>query len=121
MPLTEVDVKRLREAGFDSAEFSVEVDGEVRLRNVGGSCFFLRDGRCAAYEARPSGCRLYPLVYEVASHKFVLDPLCPHGSEFKPTREEKDALRSLIGRVERERARRLRARRRPRGNPASQA
>jgi uncharacterized protein len=102
MPLTANDLKRIEKLGFKKIDFTIEVEGETRLRNRGKACFFLKDGACSIYESRPEGCRIYPLVYDVDSHKFVYDPVCPHSADFKATREDKDRLKRLIHRLERE-------------------
>ena len=104
MPLTEDDLKRIEKLGFKRADFTVEVEGETRLRNVKRACFFLREGRCGVYEGRPEGCRIYPLVYDVDSHKCVYDPVCTHAADFMATREDKERLKRLIRRLDREAA-----------------
>ena len=79
MPLTEDDVRRLERLGYRRAEFAVRgPDGVLRLRNVGGRCYFLdpRTGACRVYEHRPLGCRLYPLVC-VPGLGVTVDPECP--------------------------------------------
>jgi len=96
MPLTREDVARLSGLGFKAKDF-VYGHGRMRvLRNVGGRCFFLCEGGCAVYEDRPEGCRLYPLVYDEAKSRFVLDSLCPHRDEFMVGEVDRVALRSLI-------------------------
>ncbi len=106
MPLTEDDIKRIEKLGFKRADFTVEAEGETRLRNVKKSCFFLRVGKCIVYEERPEGCRIYPLVYDVDSHKFVYDTVCIHSSEFKAKREDKDKLKRLITKLDKESSKR---------------
>jgi len=78
MPLTERDVRRLAEAGFDPAEFTVLDGCVVRLRNVGGYCYFYDRKRraCRVYELRPEGCRLYPIVF-VEGYGVGVDRRCP--------------------------------------------
>ena len=102
MPLTEDDLKRIEKLGFERADFTVEADGETRLRNVKKACFFLRERMCIVYEGRPEGCRIYPLVYDLDAHKFIYDTVCPHSAEFKATREDKERLKRLIRRLDRE-------------------
>ena len=104
MPLTENDLRRIEKLGFSRTDFTVEAEGETQIRNVNRFCFFLKEGRCSVYEARPEGCRIYPLVYDVDTHKFVYDTVCQHSTEFKPTMEDKDRLKRLIRRLEREAA-----------------
>lgn len=102
MPLTEDDLKRIEKLGFERSDFTIEAEGETRLKNKAKKCFFLEDNRCKIYESHPEGCRIYPLVYDVDSHRFVYDPVCPHSTEFKGTREDKDRLKRLIRKLERE-------------------
>lgn len=100
MPLTEEDLKRIEKLGFKRIDFTVEAEGETRLKNRGKMCYFLEDGRCMIYENRPEGCRIFPLVYDVYSHKFIYDQVCLHSAEFKATRVDKDRLKHLIYRIE---------------------
>ena len=80
MELSSDDVKRLEEAGYSRDEFAVLGDHVVRLRNVGGWCYFysLADKNCRVYGNRPLGCRLYPVVY-LADEGAAVDELCPMG------------------------------------------
>ena len=100
MPLMDEDLKRIEKLGFKRIDFTVEAEGETRLKNRGKMCHFLEDGRCLIYENRPEGCRIYPLVYDVYSHKFIYDQVCLHSAEFKATRVDKDRLKHLIHRIE---------------------
>jgi len=109
MPLTGDDIRRIEKLGFRHVEFTVEVDGETRLRNRGGNCFFLEDSKCRVYESRPEGCRVYPLVYDVDAHKFVLDTVCPNAAEFRVKPEDKERLKRLIRSLERNPTKRRRA------------
>jgi hypothetical protein len=102
MPLTEDDIKRIEKLGFKRSDFIVEAEGETRLLNVKKTCFFLREGGCTVYEGRPEGCRIYPLVYDLDAHKFVYDTVCPHSVEFKSNREDKEKLKRLIRRLDKE-------------------
>jgi Fe-S-cluster containining protein len=85
MPLSERDVSRLESLGYRREEFSRVVGGiRVLATREDGRCFFLgEDGRCAVYEHRPEGCRLYPLVWSVEGGRATLDPECPHRYEFR--------------------------------------
>jgi len=100
MPLTEEDLKRIEKLGFKRIDFTVEAEGETHLKNRDKMCYFLEDGMCLIYENRPEGCRIYPLVYDVYSHKFIYDQVCLHSAEFKATRVDKDRLKHLIHRIE---------------------
>jgi Fe-S-cluster containining protein len=107
MPLTEADVERIEKLGFERDEFTLKVGGETRLRNRRGRCFFLEEGVCRVYASRPDGCRIYPLIYDVDAHRFIFDSVCPHTAEFKTTKEDKDHLRHLIRKLDREAAKKL--------------
>jgi len=81
MELSSIDVKRLEEAGYRREEFTVAgKDGITQLRNIGGWCYFYNyaEKRCRAYEIRPIGCYLYPVVYS-ADEGVVIDEPCPMG------------------------------------------
>lgn len=97
MTLTEGDVAELEAAGF-SAFSRTRSDGDLELVNHHGRCVFLVDGQCRAYEARPEGCRLYPLVLDLGWDRVVRDELCPHGREFPITGGRSDRLRRSVAR-----------------------
>ncbi len=96
MPLSRVDVARIREAGHRVRDFTQGHGNKRTLRNVGGRCYFLREGICTIYAARPAGCRLYPLVYDEARGRGVMDTCCPHRGEFSVEEEDREALRLLV-------------------------
>jgi len=106
MPLTKADIDRIEKLGFKRADFTVETEEEIRLRNRKKICIFLENNKCSIYVSRPEGCRIYPLVYDVDIHKFVYDRVCPHHEEFKPMREDKERLKRLIRRLNKETAER---------------
>jgi len=81
MELSSRDIRRLEEVGHHREEFTVTgEDGVTRLRNIGKWCYFYNhaEKRCRAYEIRPIGCYLYPVVYSV-NEGVVIDELCPMG------------------------------------------
>ena len=92
MPLTKADITRLEVAGHDRSSFSIILtDGSVRLANAEETkaCVFLKTessdlhapGTCQAWDDRPEGCRIYPLVLDELDKPF-LDELCPHRNDF---------------------------------------
>lgn len=107
MPLTEADMKCIEKLGFKRAEFTVEIDGETRLMNRQRRCFFLDKGICKVYKSRPDGCRIYPLVYDVDARRFIFDPVCPYTAEFKTTKEDKEHLKHLMHKLDREAAKKV--------------
>lgn len=79
MMLSNSDVERLEGEGHTRQKF-VRYDrhGFVRLRNRRGFCVFYdaEKCRCRIYQHRPSGCRIYPVIYS-EQEGIVLDDLCP--------------------------------------------
>ena len=106
MTLTEEDVARLEGAGF-SGFFRLNTDGDFELRNLDGSCVFLDGGRCRAYVERPEGCRLYPLVLDLAADRVIFDDFCPHRDEFPRDEFRETRLRQSVA-TENEEARKRR-------------
>ncbi len=95
MSLTEADVLRLERAGH--RDFCrLEDDGTIRLRNSGGCCVFLRDGRCTAYPDRPDGCALYPLIWYTEDSEAGLHEFCPHRHEFRFNQGDREWLERSI-------------------------
>ena len=104
MPLTRTDVERLAGLGHDPAAFTLVEDGFTFLTNVEGRCYFLdQEGRCSAYDDRPEGCRLYPLVLTEDMADFRLDHLCPHRAVVQPEEDHRTALLQLLDLIARER------------------
>jgi Fe-S-cluster containining protein len=99
MELSRDDIKRLEEAGYRLEEFAVIDNSVIRLRNVGGFCYFysLAEKKCRAYGKRPLGCYLYPVVY-LMNEGAIVDELCPMGetiSEQELRRKEKILIKLL--------------------------
>ena len=107
MPLTDEDVARLVALGHALDAFSVVDDeGWRRLRTVEPStpgaprpCFFLRDGLCGVYEARPEGCRIYPFV-ATPEGRMVRDEDCPFRREFVAPPGTARRLGRVVSRLE---------------------
>lgn len=96
MPLSKEDIERITNLGY--SEFYVEAEGERRLRNKEGLCWFLSNGKCRIYENRPEGCRLYPLILYEEENTVGLDSDCPHHDGFDLS---EDAITKLLELVER--------------------
>ena len=106
MPLSLADIARLRELGYKVNEFVVIRGGERRLRNRDGKCFFLTDEGCKVYNDRPTGCRFYPLVFDLDG-EVVVDPECAHGDRFTVDPEEAERLVEFIRKLKREKKRKI--------------
>lgn len=110
MPLTEEDARRLEALGHAREAFSFRnpETGHLQLRTVDPApgetarpCYFLRDGRCIAYEHRPQGCRIYPLVLNEEG-RLLRDEDCPHRREFPLDPSARRRILRIVGAVERE-------------------
>jgi Fe-S-cluster containining protein len=79
MLLSSADVKRLEKAGYDRNKFMYhDKSGYARLKNHRGFCIFydIEKRRCKAYRYRPSGCRVYLVIYS-EQEGIIIDDLCP--------------------------------------------
>ena len=66
MLLSSEDVRRLVKLGYPVNSFAICQDGYLFLRNIDGHCVFFDPERqiCKIYSSRPSGCRIYPVIYD---------------------------------------------------------
>ncbi len=107
MTLTEADVAALEATGATGFA-RLDDNGDLEFVNRDGRCVFLGDDGCRVYEARPEGCRLYPLVLDLRSGMVIRDTLCPHRGEFDLELAHELALRRSVAREEAEALCRLR-------------
>ncbi len=107
MLLLEEDVERISRLGFETEHFVVDRDGWLYLRNINGRCVFNDAEKCLIYEARPLGCRLYPIVYDEDYGAVTLDEYCPHRGEFKVSKADEDKVLFLVERLKDERRLRI--------------
>ena len=94
MPLSDLDLNRILKLSYRLEYFTVKTKKGWRLKNDSGRCIFLKEG-CEIYPNRPEGCRLYPLVYDENRIDMEIDPLCPHGCEFKVIKNDVKRLKNL--------------------------
>ena len=73
------DIERLEAEGY-RRDFFVRLDSEgyATLRNHRGYCVFYdtEKKRCKVRAHRPSGCRIYPVIYD-ENKGIVVDTICP--------------------------------------------
>ena len=100
MPVTGMDIKRIKNQGYRYKDFVIRRKRERYLKNVNGKCFFLGDDGCKIYSSRPDGCRLYPLVYNENTGQAVIHDFCPYGHMFKVSRDDVESIRSLVKELE---------------------
>lgn len=78
MILSSEEVQIIIDCGYDKEDFCyVDEEGFIRLKNVNGICFFLRDNKCIIYSSRPQGCKFYPIIFDLDTNKAIVDPDCP--------------------------------------------
>jgi uncharacterized protein len=78
MLLSSEDVLRLERHGFCSDSFvRYDSNGYAFLRNRQGYCVFYNvpEKKCNVYSSRPSGCRVYPVIYDEDAG-VVFDSIC---------------------------------------------
>jgi Fe-S-cluster containining protein len=93
MPLLKEDILRIVKLGFKEEYFAVESKGFRVLRNSDkGRCVFHDGERCTIYANRPSGCRLYPVIFDENLNHAVKDEFCPFRSEFSLSLANKKEL-----------------------------
>ena len=93
MPLLKEDILRIAKLGFMEEYFAIESEGFKVLKNSDqGRCVFHDGTRCTIYANRPSGCRLYPVIFDENLNRAVKDKLCPFRSEFSLSLESKKEL-----------------------------
>ncbi|TFG15040.1 YkgJ family cysteine cluster protein [Candidatus Thorarchaeota archaeon] len=100
MTLTMADINRIRRLGYDPDDFmKIAEDGFAELRNIDGCCYFydVESASCKVYQHRPEGCRYYPIVYDMALEKCVVDNECPSGSTI--SQDEIDSICLVVKRL----------------------
>ena len=79
MLLSNKDIERLEEKGYARTFFvQFDLDGYATLRNHRGYCVFYdpEKRRCKVRAHRPSGCRIYPVIYD-ENKGITVDTICP--------------------------------------------
>ena len=104
MSLTDQDITQIITAGYPPSAFIIHKEGEWRLANQqeNGPCVFLNDEKCQIYDNRPTGCRIYPLVFNETKRQAVIDSLCPFSDEFQITDVDRENLCTLIKQLDNE-------------------
>jgi hypothetical protein len=106
MLLSKADIRRLEKAGYDTQGFvRYDRQGYAKLRNRRGYCVFydVQKHRCKVYKCRPSGCRIYPVIYSV-DEGIIVDDLCPESETASMTELEIRGrkVKSLLRNIDRE-------------------
>ncbi len=99
MLLSNSDIARLESLGFRKEQFiRFDNDSYAVLKNRKGFCFFYNPAqrRCIVYAARPSGCRVYPVILD-EDKGIVADEICR--ARDTVTEEEKRRKGRLVVRL----------------------
>jgi uncharacterized protein len=93
MLLLEEDVQRIVNLGFKESSFATGSEGFKVLKNSSkGRCVFHDGKQCTIYSNRPSGCQLYPVIFDENLNLAAKDELCPYRDEFNLSRKAKRQL-----------------------------
>ena len=95
MTLTEADVLLLESAGH-SDFVRLNSRGDLELKSRRGRCVFLTERGCGAYEFRPEGCRLFPLILDMQSNRVIRDEYCPYWRDFPIDAARAEKLRQSV-------------------------
>ena len=106
MLLLEEDIERLERKGYPRNFFALlDKEGYAKLRNVQGYCVFhdAKNHRCRVYADRPSGCRLYPVIF-VESIGIRVDNICRSKVTFNDTDVKRKGIKvlKLLERIDKE-------------------
>jgi Fe-S-cluster containining protein len=113
MLLSAEDIERLEGKGYRKEFFMLfDEEGYAKLRNLRGACVFYdpENRRCKIYKFRPSGCRLYPIIYD-EEKGIVMDEVCRGKGRLNEKRIERKGAKvlRLLERIDAEAKSRLKA------------
>ena len=108
MPLSVLDIARIKGLGFSENSFIVERNGNWQLKNLSGRCVFHNGQRCTIYDHRPEGCQLYPVIFNEYKGEAVLDSYCPHYEKFHLTPSISRKVVKLVRKLDVEKMKRSR-------------
>lgn len=106
MLLSKEDILRLEKKGYPKEFFTrYDKEGYATMRNNQGHCVFYNPEKlqCNIYAERPSGCRVYPVIYDEA-HGIVADTIChAHGTVTAQEKKRKGKkVLKLLEKIDRE-------------------
>jgi Fe-S-cluster containining protein len=103
MLLTNSDIKRIQNQGYDTRFFIQEQDHWFILKNHQHRCVFHDKTQCTIYEHKPAGCTLYPIVFNKDHNQPIFDNECPSKTSFQMTETAKQNIICLVSTLEKER------------------
>jgi len=99
MILSKDDIRRIEDRGYKKEDFVIKKDGWLQLKNKNHRCIFHDGKKCIIYSVRPTGCRLYPIIYDMDEHDAILDVECPYRLCFQIDAENKKKLFDIVKKV----------------------
>ena len=99
MILSKKDIERIEEKGYKKEDFVKKKNGWLQLKNKNHRCIFHDGKKCIIYSIRPTGCRLYPLIYDMENNDAILDMDCPYHLSFCIDAEKKEKLFEIVRQV----------------------
>jgi hypothetical protein len=87
MQLSKEDIEQIEtynSLNLKQKDFCIEENKILHLQNRDGRCIFFdfKQKSCLIYEIRPTGCKFYPMIFDVEKNICILDEDCPYRSEF---------------------------------------
>jgi len=99
MLLTNSDIQKIENIGYDKNYFARNKKGWIKLKNIEGRCVFHNGKICLIYENRPEGCVLYPLIFNRENNSAIVDEECPFQEKFKFNKKNINQLSVLIRKI----------------------
>lgn len=107
MLLSTKDIQTITQQGYEINFFVEQKNGWLQLKNSNNRCVFHNGTHCIIYEYRPTGCKLYPIVYQNNDSAAIYDTVCPHPNSFPLTEDLKKELFCLVSILKKERMQRI--------------
>lgn len=92
--LTKRDIKNMKKCGCEKyIEYIGNKDAKLKVASD-GTCFFLKNGKCAMYKNRPQVCNAFPFYIDMFSGLSVVTGDCPGvGAGWTPIEELYDSIK----------------------------
>jgi Fe-S-cluster containining protein len=103
MLLSNRDIKKIEQIGYDRHYFTKLKKGLIKLKNKDGKCVFHNGKICIIYDNRPEGCMLYPLIFNKENKSAIIDEDCPYENSFRFNKKSINQLSMLVTKIINER------------------
>ncbi|KYK28878.1 hypothetical protein AYK20_06485 [Thermoplasmatales archaeon SG8-52-1] len=99
MILSNNDIEKIQNIGYNKNFFVKRSDGWKKLKNKNGKCVFHNGKICMIYDQRPEGCKLYPLIFNIELKSAIIDSFCPYKNDFSFNLEDSKKLYDVIKQI----------------------